>query len=337
MRSAIYLGKENVEVREVPTPVCGDNDILVKNIRSSICGTDVAVYLNGPGTGHKVNVDGEFGHETVSRVAAVGKNITDVKVGDRVYPYPLNAKNDRKRAGTLGGFSEYILMPNAKLDHSYYLVDDSISDKTASLIEPFTVGGRAAKKANPQKGEKAVVFGCGTIGIAAAIMLKYLGVEQVMICDKSVFRLNIAKDLGFEICNISESFLDKSKALFGEGYSINGPTSDIDIWIDAAGAESILDDFIEYGKVDSRFVMVAVNNTERRINFLPLTYASKAIIGSGGYRPDDVTDVMNIMKSGRWDIEKIITDEYMIDDINNAIRKAADSESAFNVIVKFEK
>lgn len=51
-------------------------------------------------------------------------------------------------------------------------------------------------------------------------------------------------------------------------------------------------------------------DSERRINFLPLTYASKAIIGSGGYRPDDVADVMDIMKSHRWDIEKIITDEY---------------------------
>lgn len=335
MKSAIYLGKENVEVREVPVPECGDNDILIKNICSSICGTDVAVYLNGPATGHRVTVGGEFGHETVSRVAAVGKNISDVKVGDRVYPYPLYAKDDRKRAGTIGGFSEYILMPNARLDHSYYLVDDSISDKAASLIEPFTVGGRAAKKAAPLPGEKAVVFGCGTIGIAAAIMLKYLGVQNVMICDRSDFRLSIASELGFEICNVSEDYLKKAREMFGEGFSINGATADIDIWIDAAGAEAILDDFISYGKVDSRFVMVAVNNSERRISFLPLTYASKAIIGSGGYRPDDVADVMDIMKSHRWDIEKIITDEYSIDDINNAIKRAADTENAFNVTIKF--
>lgn len=73
MKSAVYLGKENIEVREVPTPVCGDNDILVKNIRSSICGTDVAVYLNGPRIGHKVTVGGEFGHETVSRVGCYGQ------------------------------------------------------------------------------------------------------------------------------------------------------------------------------------------------------------------------------------------------------------------------
>lgn len=50
--------------------------------------------------------------------------------------------------------------------------------------------------------------------------------------------------------------------------------------------------------------IVAVNNANRNLNLLDLTYSSQSIIGSGGYRPEDVTDVMNIMKSGRWNIEK---------------------------------
>lgn len=57
----------------------------------------------------------------------------------------------------------------------------------------------------PQKGEKAIVFGCGTIGIAAAITLKYFGLDQVIIADLSDFRLNIAKKLGFETCNIANN------------------------------------------------------------------------------------------------------------------------------------
>nr|WP_294493451.1 hypothetical protein [uncultured Mediterraneibacter sp.] len=48
MRAAIYMGKENVEIHELPKPVCGDNDVLIQNIYSSICGTDVAVYRHGP-------------------------------------------------------------------------------------------------------------------------------------------------------------------------------------------------------------------------------------------------------------------------------------------------
>ena len=118
MKAAIYMGKENIEVRELPLPECGDDDVLIQNIYSSICGTDVAVYKHGPNTGHRISVGGEFGHETISRVAAVGKNVTEFQVGERVYPYPLYTKNDTKRAGTIGGFSEYILVPQAKRNHS---------------------------------------------------------------------------------------------------------------------------------------------------------------------------------------------------------------------------
>ena len=87
MKAGIYLEKEQVEIRELPLPEVGDNDVLVQNLYSSICGTDVAVFTHGPNTGHKVSVGGEFGHETVSRVVKVGKNVTDFSVGERVYPF----------------------------------------------------------------------------------------------------------------------------------------------------------------------------------------------------------------------------------------------------------
>lgn len=213
MKTAIYLGKENIEIRELPMPECGDNDVIIKNLYSSICGTDVAVFHHGPGTGHRIDIGGEFGHETVSCVAEVGKNVTDFTVGERVYPYPRYAKDDTRRAGTIGGFSEYILVPNAKRNHSLYAVDDGISDRLACLIEPFTVGCRAARRSAPKQNETAVVFGCGTIGMAAAITLKHFGLEKVMICDYSEFRLNIAKELGFEVCNMdSEDFISHAIA-----------------------------------------------------------------------------------------------------------------------------
>lgn len=131
MKAGIYLGKEDVEIRELPMP----------------------------------------------------------EVGERVYPYPRYAKDDTKRAGTIGGFSEYILIPNAKRNHSLYAVDARISDKLASLIEPFTVGCRAARRgmipdANGSKryiaGQNAVVFGCGTIGIAAAVAFRHFGMDKAI-------------------------------------------------------------------------------------------------------------------------------------------------------------
>lgn len=60
MKAAIYCGKENIVIRELPLPEVGEEDVLIQNIYSSICGTDVAVFLHGPNTGHKVTAGGEF-------------------------------------------------------------------------------------------------------------------------------------------------------------------------------------------------------------------------------------------------------------------------------------
>ncbi|MGN0164545.1 MAG: zinc-binding dehydrogenase [Lachnospiraceae bacterium] len=336
MKAAIYLGKENVEVKELPNPVCGDYDVIIKNIYSSICGTDVAVYTKGPNTGHKINVGGEFGHETVSRVVKVGKYVTDFKVGERVYPYPRYAKNDTKRAGTIGGFSEYILIPEAKRNHSLYAIPEQISDRLACLIEPFTVGCRAARRGQPATGESGIVFGCGTIGLAAAVALKHFGMNRVMLCDKSEFRLEIAKKLGFAVYNTEkENFEEIASDYFSTAPSLTGMVPDIDCWIDAAGAESILNSFMENGKICSRFVTVAVNNKLRQLDLLHMTYAQKSIIGSGGYFPEDVHDVMAIMASGTWDLESIITHEFSLDHISEAIQSASDPDNSFNVTIKF--
>lgn len=338
MKAAIYYGKENIEVCSIPTPEVGKNDVLIKNIYSSVCGTDAAVFMQGENTGHKITVGGEFGHETVSRIAKVGSNVNEFKTGERVYPYPLFAGGDTKRAGTIGGFSEYILIPDAKLNHSLYRVPEGISDKTACLTEPFTVGCRAARRALSVCNKNAVVFGCGTIGIAAAIALKYFGTQKVLVCDISDFRLNIAGELGFETCSMNrESFKEKAMSYFGTASSLSGKAPDADIFIDAAGAESILDLFMECGKIESRFVSVAVNKAVRKLDLLHLTYSQKSIIGSGGYMPCDVEDVFKIMQSGNWDIEKIITNEFTLDNIESALRTAADSNKAFNVVIRFEQ
>ena len=337
MLSALYMGQENVEVRQVPVPKVGAHDVLIQNIYSSICGTDVAVYTKGLGTGHRITAGGEFGHETVSRIVAVGEQVDGMQVGQRVYPYPRFAKNDTSRAGTIGGFSEYILIPNAKLNHSLYSVPNEIDDKTACLIEPFTVGCRAARRSLPQKGETAVVFGCGTIGIAVAIALKWFGIEKVMICDLSDFRLAIAAQMGFAVCNIkSECFIEKTMAYFGVAPALTGETADVDIFVDAAGSETILNLYMQTGKIKSRFVSVAVNHAVRQLDLLHLTYAQKSIIGSGGYTPEDVADVLSIMKSRKWNIASVITHEFSIQEIEKAIQTAADTDRALNVIIKFD-
>ena len=275
MKAGIYLGQEKIELRDLPMPPVGENDVLVQNLYSSVCGTDVAVFFHGPNTGHKVTVGSEFGHETVSRVVKVGKNVTDFTVGEWVYPYPRYAKGDTRRAGT--------------------------------------------------------------IGIAAAVALKHFGMGKVMLCDRAAFRLKLAEGLGFAVCNpAAEDFAAKAAAYFGTAPSLSGATADIDCWLDAAGAESILEDFLRLGKIESQFVSVAVNNRLRTIDLLHMTYTQQSLIGSGGYMPEDVQDVQEILASGKWDLERIITHEFPLPELEQAIRTAGDAEHAGNVVVKMK-
>lgn len=338
MRAAIYEGKKSVRLTELDTPTCGDNDVLVRNLYSSICGTDVAVYLHGPGTGHRIDIGSEFGHETVSEVVAVGKNVKGIRLGQRVYPYPLLARGDPRRAGTLGGFSEYILIPNAELGRQLYAVSDAIPSRVASLIEPFTVGCRAARRSAPRSGENAIVFGAGTIGIASAIALRYFGCKGVMLCDRSELRLKKAEALGFHTCNnAKEELTRKAIEVFGEAPSLSGTTADVDIYIDAAGAPSILEEYQRMGKIDCRMVIVAVLAGMRPVDILAMTYSQYALIGSGGYTPQDVIDVMRIMESGRWDIGSIITDELPWERLIEALERASDVENALNVVIRYDR
>lgn len=336
MKAAIYYGQHDVRLEELETPVAGDNDIVVKNLYASICGTDVAVYIHGPHTGHQITVGSEFGHEMISEVVQVGKNVKGIEIGMVVYPYPRLAKGNPKRAGTVGGFSEYVLIPNVELDKQVYDIPKKIPVREACLIEPFTVGFRAARRAEPKPGENAIVFGAGTIGIAAAIGLKYFGCKNVMICDHSDFRLKKAKHLGFVTCNNSrEDLKEAAMAVFGTAPSRFGPTANVSIYIDAAGAEPILELYQSIGKIESRMVVVAVRAGKRPVDVLEMTYSQHALIGSGGYTPEDVEDVISVMVQKKWDIGSIITDEFSLDQLSQAIERAADVDHALNVVIKY--
>ena len=121
--------------------------------------------------------------------------------------------------------------------------------------------------------------------------------------------------------------------LFGEAHGLQAMTPDVDIFIDAAGAASVLDTFMDMGKIGSRFVAVAVNKALRQVDLLHLTYAQKSIIGSGGYMPEDVRDVMRLMEQGDVNLESLITHEFPLSRLPQALETAADTGRSLNVVI----
>lgn len=335
MKGFIYNGAKNIELKELPLDRCGDKDIIVKNLYSGICGSDVSAYKTS-GDFMRLYPGMEFGHEMVSEVVEVGKDVEGISVGDRVFPYPLYAKDDTKRSGSVGGFSEYVHIPNCRLNHSVYKVSDQISNRVAAMLEPFAVGGQAAILSRPQKGQNAIVYGAGVIGMAAAITLKYLGCDKVMLVNRSTYRLEIAEKLGFAVCSpVQQDLKETATEVFGIGYGIMGPTFNADIFVDATGSNDAFADFQKYGKLNAVYTIVGNHHEPMTFNPQMLMFASQRIQGSGGYTDQSVRQAMEIMESGQFDLEQLITQEYPLEQLEEAIQKAAASSQSLKVVIRF--
>lgn len=82
-------------------------------------------------------------------------------------------------------------------------------------------------------------------------------------------------------------------------------------------------------------VVVVVLAGKRPVDILAMTFAQHALIGSGGYKIEDVNDVMAIMESGKWDIKSIITHEFSLEELSHAIEIAGDVQHSLNVVIKY--
>lgn len=335
MKGFIYNGTKNIELKEISLAPCGDRDIIVKNLYSGICGSDISAYKT-TGDFMRLYPGMEFGHEMVSCVVEVGKDVEGISVGDRVFPYPLYAKDDTKRSGSVGGFSEFVHIPNCKLNHSVYKVSDKISNHVAAMLEPFAVGGQAAILSRPKPGQNAIVYGAGVIGMAAAITLKYLGCDKVMLVNRSTYRLEIAKEMGFYTCSpVQQNLKETALEVFGPGFGIMGPTFNADIFVDATGSNDAFADFQRYGKLNAVYTIVGTHHEPMTFNPQMLMYASQRIQGSGGYTDQSVRLAMEIMESGNFELERLITQEYPLEQLEEAIIKASTSSESLKVMIHF--
>lgn len=335
MKGYIYNGAGNIELREIQLESCGENDIIIRNLYSGVCGSDVTAYRSS-GDFMRLYSGSEFGHEMVGKVIEVGKNVEGIQVGDRVFPYPIFAKDDTKRSGSVGGFSEYVHIPNCRLNHSVYKLDDSISSKIGAMLEPFSVGGQAAILSQPKNGQNAIVFGAGVIGMAAAITLKYLGCDKVMLVNRSTYRLGIAEKMGFGTCSpVQEELREKAIWYFGEAHSITGPTFNADIFVDATASNDAFKAFTKYGKLNAIFTIVGMHHEEMSFNPAMLLYASQRIQGSGGYTDQSVRLSMEIMSSGKFALDWLVTQEYPHDKLEEAIKKAGTASESMKVMIKY--
>lgn len=329
MRAGIFRGKLHAEVVDIPKPEVGPKDVLVKTVRSSICGSDVS------GVGVEVGV--EFGHETAGYVAGIGKEVKGFKEGDRVWVHPINSM-PKYKACMLGGFSEYIRVPDAKLNHNLFLLPDTISWDEASLIEPFGVGTRGKNRPGAKPGDHVVVYGAGSIGLFCISGLVAQGIRPVVVdIAFSDYKKALLEKIGAVICPLNADKFEFLKGHFGElPQRQSGMAIDVDIVVDCAGAPNIIDDFFKLQKENSRLSIVGVNMRPQEVIPARLMSTEAVIMGSSGYNLSDIEEVIDNLANKRTFVNDIITHHFPLEQLNDALNMAADREKAIKVVVDME-
>ena len=328
MRAAILHAKGDARIVELDKPECGPRDVLVKTVRSGICGTDV----NAVG----IDPDCEFGHESAGYITEMGSEVEDFKIGDRVFVQSVTACAPGCSC-KMGGFSEFIRVPDAKVDYNLFILPDNMSWDEGALIEPFAVGTRGKNVPGAKPGDHVVIYGAGSIGLSCLSGLVAQGIEPVVVV-RSDKRRALLEKMGAIICDITEENLHEFlKKVFGTTTDrIGFPAIDVDIVVDCAGVPNIVDDFINMGKEHSRLSIVGVNPEPVPVPLMWMMSRELIIQGASAYDNEDIFEVIDNLASGRTHMTDIITHHFKFDDISEALKTAADRSQAIKVIVDME-
>lgn len=341
MKTLIYKGIKNVELQERELPICGPNDVVVRNIRAGICGTDVSAYLYGGIYGgiFPDSEDGhEFGHEMVGYVYEIGENITCIEKGTRVFVNPATRTDNPSAACMASAFSQYVLVQNAKINYNLYVLPDSLSYDDAVLIEPFAVGihGKNTPHAKPE--DNVVIYGAGTIGLCALSGLIAQGNKNIVLIDIDENCLKIVRKMGGVGFNAKTG--DVSTFLlehFGEAVGLyRTSVVDVDVVIDCAGAANIPGDFLNYAKPEARLCCVGMHKEEVSISFAKIMSKQVIIMGSRGYTTNDFLEVIDNLTRKNSFVTNIITHKFNLDEADEAFNIAADPSQSIKVILNLE-
>lgn len=335
MKAAIYYGKNDIRVEEKPMPVVGPTDVLVRNLRGGICGTDINIVKVGQGD-MGISLGSEFGHEMVGEVVEIGSEIaSEIHIGMRVGINPITAKKvGRRKSLECSGFSQYVLVEEAKLDYNLYEIDPSVPAEVASLIEPMSVGRHGAFSADPKPEDRIVVMGAGPIGLLAAASLIAEGMKQVCVVDIDEWRLAKAAGLGALTVDTSTTTLEEGLAAHYGTVNVYGvEVPNVDVFIDAAGAPVLFEKIMKIIKPQARISIIAVYKTEVPISLQQVMSKEVQVKGSSGYTHEDFSKVVEHLTHFHPELSTLVTQVYKLDDIQDAFNTAIQAKGTVKVVV----
>ncbi|MFD5573448.1 L-threonine 3-dehydrogenase [Streptomyces cadmiisoli] len=313
---------------EVPEPTIGPGDVLIKVLRTGICGTDLHIHAWDGWAQQAIRTPLVLGHEFVGEVVETGRDVTDIKSGDRVSGEGhlvcgkcrncLAGRRHLCRAtvglgvGRDGAFAEYVALPATNVWVHRVPVDLDV----AAIFDPF---GNAVHTALsfPLVGEDVLITGAGPIGLMAAAVARHAGARNVVITDVSEERLELARKIGVSLA------LDVRNATVADGQRILGLREGFDVGLEMSGHGDALRDMIANMTHGGRIAMLGLPAQEFPVDWARIVTSMITIKGIYGREMFETWYAMSVLLEGGLDLAPVITGRYGHRDFEAAFADAA--------------
>lgn len=340
MKSVQTLAPGKIEVVEIPRPIPGPRDALVRIRACGICGTDALHVTRGgaPLDGGMRTVS--LGHEPAGEIAELGAEVTGLAVGDRVVVNPLAPPAFLMgNGGPLGAMREYLLVEDAVVGKSIAVIPPTVPFDVAALNEPMAVARHCVNRSGAVAADKVVIFGAGPIGLGATIWLKLRGVQNVVVADIIPERLDRALAVGADavIDSGRQDVPARLRELHGEGANALGASRPgTDIYIDAAGAGVVVDTVMASAKWGAKLVMVAVQKGKPQVDLSAMLRSELTLMASMGY-PTEIFEVTTELATNWPRFAKLISHRVPFAEVAQAYELALTPGAAEKVVVTIDE
>ncbi len=339
MKSLTIVKPFEVEIREVPMPVPGEGEALLKPLYGGICGSDLNSYR---GANAYLTYPRIPGHEFSAVIAEIGENSRGFKAGDIVTANPyfncgkclscrrglVNACMSNQTMGVQrdGGFSEYMVMPVSRL-----ISGKGLDPKTLALIEPFCIGYHGVQRASVQAGDRVLVVGAGTIGYLAAIAAKARG-AQVWICDIAPMKLAYAEQFGLD-----GTILNSSPEAFEQAWKNLTDGDGFDVTIECVGLPGTLQNCLDAACFGGRVSVIGIGKHNINLDFTIIQKKELNIFGSRNALTKDFEELIDLAAGRPLGIDRIVTNEYPFGQAPRAFEDFhRNAGSMLKVMLKFD-
>lgn len=306
-------------LEDIPEPAVGINDVLIRVLRTGICGTDLHIYNWDEWAQRTVPVPMAIGHEFAGEIVETGSNVNDFHKGDIVSAEGhvvcgrcrnclagrrhLCAHTQGVGVNRPGAFAEYISVPMTNI----WRHRDSVDLDVAAIIDPF---GNAVHTALsfPVLGEDVLITGAGPIGIMAAAVVRHAAARHVVITDVNRYRLELARKMGVTLAvNTSETPLREVQKQLGmqEGF---------DVGLEMSGVGSAFREMLANMSHGGRIAMLGIPSKDIAIDWNVVVFNMLTIKGIYGREMYETWYKMTVMLESGLDIRPVITHRFPYQD-----------------------